>query len=100
MIKMSGIDERPSIIPICKCGQSSAWLVLDGMSEHHHQVMCVNLVVGAVHKFGKWNTHHYTKEYVKLRATGMRCNNCGKIASLDDFMVLMRLFQRECLGDV
>lgn len=96
---MSGKEERPIIMPRCKCGGSSAWLVLDAMSVEHNQIMCVNLRETGVRCFGRWNTHHFTKEYIESHATGIRCNGCGDVANLDDFKKLMGSFRREYPGD-
>jgi hypothetical protein len=100
VMKVSGIDECPNVMPMCdKCGDSNGWLVLEDRPGYIRQIMCVNLNESTIHMYGKWNVHSLTKEYVMLHATRMKCATCGKLGNQMDFMRLMTLFWRENLDD-
>lgn len=96
---MSGIDERPVVMPVCKCLGRRAWLVKGRFREGYIPILTVNLGERAVCKYGKWNKFEYTKDYVLLNAVRMDCSSCGKTAPYRDLLKLLKLFKRECLDD-
>ena len=96
---MSGVEERPVSMPVCKCFGRRAWLVRGEPAGLDSPILTVNLTERAARKYGKWNKFGYTKEYVLSCAVCMSCSSCGKMAPYSDLLKLLKLFKKECLDD-
>lgn len=94
---MSGIDERPDIMPKCECGNLKIWIVRGLRPSGSFGIMWINIDDDCRRWYGKWNT--VSGKYVDImgRASYMYCDQCGVTASSEDLARAMTLFERECL---
>ena len=93
---MSGKEERPIIMPRCKCDYFITWAVKEGIGSNYLPIMAVNLSKSDICSYGKWNMLGCGKEYIMSRAVRMQCTACGKLAPYKDFLKVLELFKREC----
>lgn len=96
---MSGLDERLDLMPECGCLNPGAWLVRRCTGVVGFSILVVNASDSAIRLYGKWNRLSNSKDYILLHASRMDCGRCGKTASHRDFLTVLRLFKRGCLGD-
>lgn len=92
---MSGVEERPADIPKCVCLSILGWVVRQTIDRKFGSLLVVNTNNDAIRWYGKWNRIGNTKEYILERASYMECGGCGRTASHEDFLKLLRLFKRE-----
>jgi hypothetical protein len=98
---MSGVDERPYVMPECKCGRLKTWVVREKKSGGIYlPLMCVNVTDDLALLYGKWNIVADVKVGIIERAFSMYCEQCNAVASSNKFSVVLALFKKEYLdGD-
>ena len=96
---MSGIEEKPNVMPECKCGRLKTWIIRESRSmEKYRPIMCVNIDDELKELYGKWNIISKVKVGIVERAVDMHCEQCNTAATPDELSRVLALFKKECFG--
>jgi hypothetical protein len=99
MVTMSGVDERPSLMPTCQCGKLKTWIVRGALLGRTATLVWVNVDDIRRQRWGRWHFVHSKDRIMVGRAVDMYCGECNVMASFEDLARVVALFERERLGD-